>query len=230
MFLIFSGVVAVVWLAGLPGRIAIARKHPDAEAVKLMGWAGLLPRRPLDPGVHLGLQADRHHRHPALPGGGARDDRRDIARLRGEQRASAERPRPAEAQGAARVDRPLLMLALIFVLLSSGWSSSSSSGSRGASPGPWCPAFFVLHLLLIFLIGAALRGALLDRTRKVVQHTIQLVPRLPEPTLVTAVLVEPNAPVQQGPAALPVRSPPLRVQGRTARGPSSRRRSRTCPC
>jgi hypothetical protein len=34
--------VFVVWLAGLPGRIAIARKHPDAEAVKVMGWAGLL--------------------------------------------------------------------------------------------------------------------------------------------------------------------------------------------
>jgi hypothetical protein len=26
----------------LPGRIAIARKHPEAEAVKLMGWAGFL--------------------------------------------------------------------------------------------------------------------------------------------------------------------------------------------
>jgi hypothetical protein len=32
-----------IWVAGLPGRIAIARLHPDAEAVKLMGWAGLLP-------------------------------------------------------------------------------------------------------------------------------------------------------------------------------------------
>ena len=32
-----------IWIAGLPGRIAIARKHPDAEAVRLMGWAGLLP-------------------------------------------------------------------------------------------------------------------------------------------------------------------------------------------
>jgi hypothetical protein len=32
-----------VWLAGLPGRIAIARNHPEAEAVKLLGWAGLLP-------------------------------------------------------------------------------------------------------------------------------------------------------------------------------------------
>jgi hypothetical protein len=33
----------VVWLAGLAGHIAIARKHPDAEAVKLMGYAGFLP-------------------------------------------------------------------------------------------------------------------------------------------------------------------------------------------
>lgn len=32
-----------IWMAGLPGRIALARKHPEAEAVKLMGWAGLLP-------------------------------------------------------------------------------------------------------------------------------------------------------------------------------------------
>ena len=32
-----------VWIAGLPGRIAIARKHPEAEAVKLLGWAGIFP-------------------------------------------------------------------------------------------------------------------------------------------------------------------------------------------
>ena len=38
-----AGVTIWVWLAGLPGRIAIARKHPEAEAVNLLGWAGLLP-------------------------------------------------------------------------------------------------------------------------------------------------------------------------------------------
>lgn len=38
-----SVMLIYIWIAGLPGRIAIARKHPDAEAVKLMGWAGLLP-------------------------------------------------------------------------------------------------------------------------------------------------------------------------------------------
>lgn len=34
--------VFIVWLMGLPGRIAIARKHPDAEAVKIMGYCGFL--------------------------------------------------------------------------------------------------------------------------------------------------------------------------------------------
>jgi len=44
LFLILAFVVAsILWLAGLPGRIAFARKHPDAEAVKLLGWAGFLP-------------------------------------------------------------------------------------------------------------------------------------------------------------------------------------------
>jgi hypothetical protein len=40
--LTLAGLITVVWLAGLPGRIAIARKHPDAAAVKIMGYAGFL--------------------------------------------------------------------------------------------------------------------------------------------------------------------------------------------
>jgi Protein of unknown function (DUF3302) len=40
--LVMSALVFLVWLAGLPGRIAIARKHPDAEAVKVLGYAGFL--------------------------------------------------------------------------------------------------------------------------------------------------------------------------------------------
>ena len=39
----FAGILIYIWIAGLPGRIALARNHPDAEAVKIMGWAGLLP-------------------------------------------------------------------------------------------------------------------------------------------------------------------------------------------
>jgi len=40
--LVSGGLVGVVLIASLPGRIAIARNHPDAEAVRIMGWAGLL--------------------------------------------------------------------------------------------------------------------------------------------------------------------------------------------
>jgi hypothetical protein len=35
-----AGVMIVLFIAGLPGRIAIARKHPDAEAVQIMGYGG----------------------------------------------------------------------------------------------------------------------------------------------------------------------------------------------
>jgi multidrug resistance efflux pump len=57
--------------------------------------------------------------------------------------------------------------------------------------------FFGVHLLLIFLIG--LRFVTPFSTEaKIIQHTIQLTPRLSEPTLVTAVLVEPNVHVKKG--------------------------------
>ena len=35
-----GAVAGAVVLLGLPGKIALARKHPEAEAVNLMGWAG----------------------------------------------------------------------------------------------------------------------------------------------------------------------------------------------
>jgi Protein of unknown function (DUF3302) len=40
--LVVAGLVVAVFVLGLPGRIAISRKHPEAEAVNLMGWAGFL--------------------------------------------------------------------------------------------------------------------------------------------------------------------------------------------
>jgi hypothetical protein len=46
-FLVIAILVATfltmaVVILGLPGRIAIARKHPEADAVYLMGWIGFL--------------------------------------------------------------------------------------------------------------------------------------------------------------------------------------------
>jgi multidrug resistance efflux pump len=57
--------------------------------------------------------------------------------------------------------------------------------------------FFGLHLLIIFLIGLRFVTPYSTDAR-VIQHTIQLVPRLSEPTLVTAVLVEQNMHVKKG--------------------------------
>jgi uncharacterized protein DUF3302 len=41
-FIVSMGLGFVVFMLGLPGRIAIARNHPEAEAVYLMGWVGFL--------------------------------------------------------------------------------------------------------------------------------------------------------------------------------------------
>ncbi|EXI74747.1 MAG TPA: efflux RND transporter periplasmic adaptor subunit [Candidatus Accumulibacter phosphatis] len=57
--------------------------------------------------------------------------------------------------------------------------------------------FVGMHLLIIFLIGLRFMTPLATEA-KVIQHTIQLTPRLPQPTLLMAVLVEPNVPVKKG--------------------------------
>jgi len=54
-----------------------------------------------------------------------------------------------------------------------------------------------LHLLIIFMLGLRFVAPYATEA-KLIQHTIQLVPRLPEPTLVTAVLVAPNVPIKKG--------------------------------
>ena len=58
-------------------------------------------------------------------------------------------------------------------------------------------AFVGLHLLIIFMIGLRFVTPLATDAR-VIQHTIQLTPRLSEPTLVSAVLIEQNVRVKKG--------------------------------
>ena len=33
---------AVIWLAMLPGKIAVKREHPQADAIRIAGWLGIL--------------------------------------------------------------------------------------------------------------------------------------------------------------------------------------------
>jgi hypothetical protein len=107
-----------VWLAGLPGRIAIARNHPEAEAVKLLGWAGLLPT------IYPWVQAFIWAYKPTdvvdirrFPREEERATEEEIARLRGAPRKPAPQtnegpnakpsasPKAAEAASPAAVDR-----------------------------------------------------------------------------------------------------------------------------
>ena len=85
-----------VWLAGLPGRIALARNHPEAEAVKLMGWAGLLPT------IYPWVQAFIWAFKPTdivdirrFPREEARAIEEDIARLGGNNKTPSAKPAQA---------------------------------------------------------------------------------------------------------------------------------------
>jgi Protein of unknown function (DUF3302) len=40
--LVGAFLAVAVLVLGLPGRIAIARKHPDADAINMMGWLGFM--------------------------------------------------------------------------------------------------------------------------------------------------------------------------------------------
>jgi len=99
--LVMSGLIFLVWLAGLPGRIAIQRKHPDAEAVKVMGYAGFLT-------VVAWMQAFIWAFKPTdivdirrFPAEEAKGIDEDIARLSGKPVAAATIPPAADLPGQA---------------------------------------------------------------------------------------------------------------------------------
>jgi Protein of unknown function (DUF3302) len=106
-FLMFGFVIAavvmffsiVIWFLGMPGKIAIARHHPHAETVKLMGWAGALA---VVPWIHAFIWAYHDsmtvdiRRFP-------REEKKvvdeEIARLTGEDKKTAQ----------VEIDRPTVL-------------------------------------------------------------------------------------------------------------------------
>lgn len=42
LVIIVSALAVLVWAAMLPGKIAKGRAHPQAEAIKVAGWVGLV--------------------------------------------------------------------------------------------------------------------------------------------------------------------------------------------
>jgi hypothetical protein len=91
-----------LFLAGLPGRIALARKHPEAEAVKYLGYAGLLPT------VYPWMQALIWAFKPTeivdirrFPREEAIETDKELARLRGERAPLHAAVAQSAAQAAA---------------------------------------------------------------------------------------------------------------------------------
>jgi hypothetical protein len=98
------GAAIVFWLflAGLPGRIALARKHPEAEAVKYLGYAGLLPT------VYPWMQALIWAFKPTdivdirrFPAEEASETDKEIARLRGTSNSARDAVKEATAEAVA---------------------------------------------------------------------------------------------------------------------------------
>jgi hypothetical protein len=97
-----AGIVIWLFLAGLPGRIALARKHPEAEAVKYLGYAGLLPT------VYPWMQALIWAFKPTdivdirrFPAEEALETEKEIARLRGTPNSAREAVKEASAEAVA---------------------------------------------------------------------------------------------------------------------------------
>jgi hypothetical protein len=93
--------VAVVLIGGLPGRIAIARKHPDAEAVKVMGWAGFLVVVPWVQAFIWAFKPTDIIDIRRFPKEEANAIDKEIARLKGEQTAPDPSATPTAPKGSA---------------------------------------------------------------------------------------------------------------------------------
>jgi hypothetical protein len=96
--------VFFVFLAGLPGRIAIVREHPEAEAVLLMGWAGFLPVVPWIQAFIWAFKPTDVVDIRRFPAEERRATTEELARLTG-QPAPAEAKDPKAAKPAPEGDR-----------------------------------------------------------------------------------------------------------------------------
>ena len=90
----FAFVLLGIFMLGLPGRIAIARKHPEAEAVRLMGYLGFLAVVPWIQAFFWAFKPTDVVDVRRMPAAEARATEREIARLQGLEPA---KPAPQES-------------------------------------------------------------------------------------------------------------------------------------
>ena len=93
--IVFAGLGLAVFVLGLPGRIAIARNHPEADAVNLMGWVGFVAIVPWIQALIWAFKPTDVIDIRNLPEAERRETQEMIARLKGRARAPAAAPAPA---------------------------------------------------------------------------------------------------------------------------------------
>ena len=211
MFVLIGAFLTIaVLVLGLPGRIAIARKHPDADAINTMGWLGFLAVVPWMQAFMWAFKPTDVVDIRYFPRQEQQNIGEELARLKGKpipEKNSRIRAEIRRVSGIDPLGADLMMFAFLITFLFGlvvwlvffkfKWLKFTKA---------WAVIvlFFVAHLFLTFIVG--LRFITPYSTNlKVVQHTIQLVPRLPEPTLVTAVLVAARCSGEEGSATVPVR-------------------------
>ena len=92
--IVLAGLSAAVFILGLPGRIAIARKHPEADAVNLMGWVGFVAIVPWIQALIWAFKPTDVVDIRYLPSDTQRETEEMIARLRGKP----VKPPPARSE------------------------------------------------------------------------------------------------------------------------------------
>lgn len=94
-------VLIMLFIGGLPGRIAISRNHPDAEAVNIMGWVGFLAVVPWIQAFIWAFKPTEKVDIRRFPHAEAAANEEEIARLRGGKAPAAAQAAPAAATAPA---------------------------------------------------------------------------------------------------------------------------------
>jgi hypothetical protein len=98
-----------VFILGLPGRIAIARKHPDADAINVMGWLGFLAVVPWMQAFMWAFKPTDVVDIRYFPKQEQQNINEEIARMKGttaiEKKPEADRPKPEEEKGQQPLGR-----------------------------------------------------------------------------------------------------------------------------
>src|SRR5271154_7349710 len=106
LFALVAAFLAVaMFVLGLPGRIAIARKHPDADAINLMGWLGFLAVVPWIQAFMWAFKPTDVIDIRRFPGEERRAEAADLARLSGKP-TQTNAPTTSETQPGQQARRP----------------------------------------------------------------------------------------------------------------------------